>query len=353
MDIDYGAPRDPGRLPAALAQLPRGRAHQIDVCYLNVNELEILSDASLRPHDGSLHHLIGSWFWELDALPDRFLGQVARVDEVWAPTSFVRDALYASGASEVVVMPCVVEPVADPRLTRSDFGLPETGCMFFFHFDAHSTFARKNPLGVIEAYRRAFRVSERGSAVHLVMKVLNLDRLPEARAQLESELASVGGILIEAEMASSEIGALISLGDVYISLHRAEGFGLGIAEAMYFGRPVIATAYSGPVDFLTQTNSCMVGYETRVIAPGDLYLNPGMEQIYQSGHRWVEPDVGQASRWMKLLAHRPEQRAQRGMRGSETIRRSFNSVTVGSAIRNRLIALRDGVGAESTSLPAR
>ena len=338
-DIPYWAPMDPTRFPAALQQLPRGRRHDIEVCYFNINEIGALTDLSLR-QEGEHRHLIGSWFWELGSLPEHLVQDVTLVDEVWAPSRFVRDMFLQYGVDQVTVVPCVVEPVADQGLSRADFGLPSAPCIFLFHFDAHSTFARKNPLGIIDAFRRAFGPGGSPSEVQLVMKVLNLDRLPEARALLVDELKSVGGILIETEMATTEIASLIALSDVYVSLHRAEGFGLGIAEAMFFEKPVIATAFSGPEDFLTPLNSCRLGYRQRPIMPGDLYLNPGMEALYQTGKTWAEPDVGQAAKWMRRLASRPEERRRIGIRAGRTIRASFSSLAVGTAVRNRLAHLR-------------
>ena len=332
-NIDY-APTDPNRFPPALEILPRGRTHAIEICYLNVNEIHILPDGYLR-EDEHQRYLIGSWFWELGSLPQRLIHEVQRVDEVWVPSTFVRDT-FRHYSANVVVMPCVVEPTCDESLRRSDFGLPLQGCTFLFHFDANSTFARKNPLGVIDAYRRAFEGGRRGRDVHLVMKVINLDKLPEAGRLLRDEIRTVGGILIEAEMSATEVASLIALSDVYVSLHRAEGFGLGIAEAMYFEKAVIATAFSGPEDFLTPTNSCMVGYHPRTIMPGDLYLNPGMETIYEDGKTWAEPDIQQAARWMQLLADQPCERRRMGAQAGRTIRDSFSALTVGTAICSRL-----------------
>ncbi len=334
-DVPYWAPTEPNRFPPSLQALPRGRPHAIEVCYFNVNEMEVLTDDYLR-EEGRRRYVVGSWFWELGSLPRQFIPTLRRVDEVWAPSRFVRDMFLQHGVENVVAMPCVVEPAVDDRLTRADFGVPPGGCVFLFHFDINSTMARKNPLGVIEAYRRAFGPSARGSEVHLVMKVLNLHRLPEAAQLSKSELASIGGILIEADMSAAEVGSFVSLCDVYVSLHRAEGFGLGIAEAMFFGKPVVATAFSGPEDFLTTTNSCMVGYRARTIGIGDLYLNPGMDLVYEVGKTWAEPDVVQAARWMQRLAARPDERRRIGHEATETIHQMYNALTVGSAIRSRL-----------------
>ena len=168
------------------------------------------------------------------------------------------------------------------------------------------------------------------------MKVLNLSRLAEARALLRHEIDSVGGLLIEDEMTPGEVASLIELCDVYVSLHRAEGFGLGIAEAMYFEKPAITTAFSGPGDFVNPANSCTVGYRERTISKGDLYLNPGMEMLYEEGRSWAEPDVSQAAQWMNLLARRPEIRRRIGQQAGRTIRRMYSTLAAGTAIRDRL-----------------
>ncbi len=345
-DIPYWAPMEPSRFPPNLRALPAGRLHDTEVCYFNINEVGDLTGLDLRK-ERPAHHTIGSWFWELGSLPSNLVADVERVDEVWAPTQFVRNMFLRHGKTEVTIMPCVVEPTINTGLTRRDFGLPDRPCTFLFHFDAHSTFARKNPFGIIDAYRQAFGSRRGRTDVQLVMKVLNLARLPEARALLRRELEGVGGILIEHEMASDEVAALVKLCDVYVSLHRAEGFGLGIAEAMYFEKPVIATAFSGPEDFLTPSNSCMVGYRERTISPGDLYLNPGMGELYEVGKSWAEPDITQAARWMRLLAKRSEVRRTIGEEAGRTIRRSYSTLAAGTAIRNRLSdiskAMRAGV----------
>lgn len=346
-DIKYWAPTSANRFPPELQELPRGRRHNIDVCFLNVNEMEEALEG-YRWNDGRWR--IGSWFWELGSLPSRLLGAARSVDEVWAPTTFVRDMFLESGVRRVTTIPCVVEPIADPGMTRSDFGLPVDTCTFLFHFDAHSTFARKNPFGLIAAFRQAFGAEPRQHGVCLVLKVLNLDQVPEARELVLTALQGVGGILIESDMRSSEVAALVASCDVYASLHRAEGFGLGIAEAMYFRKPVIATAFSGPCDFLTPTNSCMVGYRRRTITAGDLYLNPGMELVYQPGMSWAEPDTGQAAGWMRWLAAQPSERQRIGDRAHETIRRSFSSLSVGSAVRARLKQISAGRVSPATPL---
>jgi glycosyltransferase involved in cell wall biosynthesis len=334
------------RFPQSFREFPKGRLHEIEVCYFNVNEVAGIEGLDLR-RDSIPHYVIGSWFWELGFLPEDMVSNIDLVDEVWAPSGFVRDMLRGHGKAEVSVMPCVVEPVADVGFAHRDFGMAEGPCTYLFHFDAHSTFARKNPFAIIDAYRQAFGSSHRRRDVQLVMKVLNLSRCAEGAAVLRHEIDSVEGHLIEDEMTPGEVAALIDLSDVYVSLHRAEGFGLGIAEAMYFEKPVIATAFSGPVDFVNPANSCMVGYRERTISKGDLYLNPGMHMLYEDGRSWAEPDVAQAAQWMRLLARRPEMRRRIGEQAGRTIRQMYSTLAAGTAIRDRLSRIRKDLQGKS------
>ena len=351
VDIPYWAPIEPTRFPPSFRELPTRRVHEIEVCYFNVNEVGGIEGLDLKK--GLFpRYVIGSWFWELGSLPGNLVANLGLVDEVWAPSGFVRNMLSRHGMTEVTVMPCVVEPVADAGLARRDFGIADGPCTFLFHFDAHSTFARKNPFAIIDAYRQAFGSGQRRRDVQLVIKVLNLSSRPEAQALLRHELESVGGLLIDDEMTPGEVASLVEQCDVYVSLHRAEGFGLGIAEAMYFEKPAITTAFSGPEDFLNPANSCMVGYRQRTISKGDLYLNPGMDMLYEDGKSWADPDVAQAGRWMSLLAGRPEVRRRIGQEAGRTIRRMYSTLAAGTAIRDRLSRISKDLVAGNTVLGA-
>ncbi len=338
-DVDYGAPRDDRRLPDHLRALPRGRLYPIDLCFLNVNEMSALSrDYLRRPNRPS--YLIGSWFWELPTLPRGIQANVARVDEIWVASRFVREAMMGYTSAPIFTVPAVVEPRADENLTRHDLGLPEDSCLFLFNFDAHSTFARKNPLAVIDAFREAFTRAERGVTAHLVLKAINLWSSPEGRAALLDELERVDGVLIEDHLHPAEMAALISLSDVYVSLHRAEGFGLGMAEAMYFRKPVIGTSYSGNMDFMTAENSCPVGYQLRELDATDLMFNARFVSVYEPGQLWAEPDRRQAASWMRFLYENPTARERIGSRGAATIRRRSTRCSVGAAMRTRLESIQ-------------
>ncbi len=335
VDYDYGAPRLAARLPARLRSLPAERRHDVDLVFLNVNELHAMPDEALRP-PGTARRVIGSWFWELASLAPDLVESLGRVDEVWVASAFVAGVFRSVADKPVVVVPCVVEPVPDPGRSRADFGLRDGRVVYLSWFDAASTFARKNPLAVIEAYRRAFSAAERAEKVQLVMKTINLGSYPEAAELLGAHLAAVGGSVLDADLSSGELAALTASCDVFVSLHRGEGFGLGAAEAMALGRPVVATWYSGTADFMTLRNSCPVGYRLVEVSDAELRFNPEARNVYRPGGLWAEPDVAEAARRMRLLYERPALRARLGTAAAATIARRFSSRAVGEMMRRRL-----------------
>jgi glycosyltransferase involved in cell wall biosynthesis len=341
------APHDDQRIPSWAPLLPKGRPHDIEICYLNVNEVSMVADEELRPR-GTDHYLIGHWFWELPSLARGFINEVSRVDEIWVGSRFTKEAFLGHTNKPVHVMPCVVNEPRSPIGSRKDLDLPQGACIFFFHFDACSTFARKNPWAVLRAFRRAFTPKERSESVRLVLKTSNLSRCPPvASERLVREISDVNGIFLDANLSASEMASLIACCDVYMSLHRSEGFGLGIAEAMLAGRPAIATAYSGNLDFMTQTNSCLVSYKLRPVTNAEINFNPGMETVYEPDQLWAEADTAQAARWMRLLYECPSLRERIGANGAKTIRTNFSSKAAGAAAAARLAQIRSSRASRS------
>ena len=334
-DYDYGwAPRQAHRFDRALRALPSGRPHDVELCCPNVNELHIVPERYLRTVRHR-RHVIGSWFWELPELPRSLHAEVARVDEVWAPSEFVAGVFAPHSPRPVRVVPCVVEPVRDERLGREDFGLSPSRRCYFFNFDANSTLARKTPFGVIEAFRRASPPRRRGD-VQLVMKTMNLERHPEAAATLRAAMADVGGVIIEDDLTAAAMGSLTAACDVYVSLHRGEGFGLGLAEAMYFAKPAIGTAYSGNLAFMSAANSCLVGYSMTEVTVGELRYNPGAERVYEPGQRWADPDLDEAASWMRFCHEEEAAAARLAGAGARTIRERCSAEAVGARMRELL-----------------
>jgi glycosyltransferase involved in cell wall biosynthesis len=339
-DVVLPLPKSPARKLRQLDELPRGRSHDIEVWCVNVNELRHIEESTLRPPGEHPRHVIAAWFWETPSLPNWARTEVARVDEIWVPSRFVRHAFQSATSKPIVVVPCVVDEAVPPRCQRSDYALPDNAVLFFFNFDASSSDGRKNPWAVIQAFERAFTDDERRGPARLVLKTQNLNSHPPLRAALQASLDRVNGILIDEELPRDRMNALLGSVDVYTSLHRAEGFGLGIAEAMSLGKPVIATAYSGNMDYTTRANSCLVGYRLRPIDEGDHRLTPHAREVYEPGLIWAEPNVDQAARWMRYLYDHPEERTRIAAAGAATVRNQFNSQAVGNVIANRLAQIR-------------
>lgn len=235
-------------------------------------------------------HVIGMWWWEADVLPQRWLRAFDLVDEVWVGSRFVADALAAISPVPVVHVPLPVpEPAADPE-GRIELGLPDDTFLFGFVYDYRSVVARKNPLGLVEAFTRAFQPSS-SDDVGLVVKTLD----GEGSAEHDAVVAAAAGhpriTFLDANMPAGQKNALIRELDCYVSLHRSEGFGLTIAEAMLLRTPVIATDYGGSRDFATPFNALLVDHEPVPIGPGN--------DPYPADAIWAEPDIAHAATLMR------------------------------------------------------
>ena len=198
-----------------------------------------------------------------------------------------------------------VQVTVNPHLTRKSFGLPDDRHLFLFAFDMCSVMERKNPLGLIRAYRQAFRADDRAQ---LVIKVSRGNYQPDDLQRLRTAADEAGALVIDRDMTREESFGLINCCDTYVSLHRSEGFGLTMAEAMLMGKPVIATKYSGNLDFMTPENSRLVDF-TKTPITQDL-------PIYSKGCLWAEPSVEHAAHWLRWAYDQPGGGACVGGQGS-------------------------------------
>lgn len=331
-----GAPRVPGLFPEELRKLEGGPPRAINLWTLNLNELHVVPDEEMQPEGTSRYH-VATWFWELPTVPAWMQRQIERVSEIWVPTTFVQRAISRCTDKAVRVIPPVVpvfEASAGPDELRRLLGFPQDRTIFLTSFDFNSTAARKNPAGAVDAFGRAFGpVSDKA---FLVVKAINLDVNPSFAARLRDAIAGVGGMLIDRDMSSSEYEDLFHACDVFVSLHRSEGFGLGLAESMAIGKPVIGTAYSGSLDFMSADNSCLVGYRLREVEAADQVHNPGMEGTYLAGELWADPDLDQAADWMRLLARDRDLRMRVGQAGATSIGADYSESAVSGAAVARL-----------------
>jgi len=283
-------------------------------------------------------HSIGLWFWEVSRFPATWQGSFELLDEVWAPSAHVAEAL--APVSPVPVVPVRV-PVQMPPImprSRADMGLPE-GFVFLFSFDYLSVFERKNPLAVVDAFVRAFPDHEQGPS--LVLKCINAEHDPASHARLLARAREHERVqVIDRYLDTADKDTLMASCDCYVSLHRSEGLGLTIAEAMYLGKPVIATGYSGNLDFMTPVNSLLVEHTLVPIGPGSPPYPPDGE--------WAEPDVDHAATLMRWVVEERGGAAALGARAAVDIRRTHSPTAAGELIRDRLDYVRSRLAGSAT-----
>jgi glycosyltransferase involved in cell wall biosynthesis len=271
----------------------------------------------------------GLWCWEADAFPPGLAWAFEYVDEVWVYSDFVERAVSAAAPVPVERFVMPVEPEPPIRTERRTLGLPD-GFVFLFVFECLSA-ARKNPLGAIEAFTRAFT---HGEGAHLVLKTHGSERHPAAARALRDAAAAHPHVhLLDREASEGEKNAMIAACDCYLSLHRAEGLGLTIAEAMFFGRPVISTGWSGSLELTNDRNSYLVDYSLRPVG-ADAWP-------YRSIGRWAEPDLAHASTLMRKVFENPGEARALADRAADDVRRRHSLVTAGATLARRVHTLAE------------
>lgn len=277
------------------------------------------------------HYVVGNWFWELPEIPDEWLSDLEFVDEVWAASKFIKDAVSRKASIPVIHMPPVVALNSNMTFSRRDLGLPENRYLFLAMFDSNSVLQRKNPLGVLQAFKSAFAAGD--ASVGLVMKFNNAQsEQPLFRAVMEAAVDMKNVLIIDRVLSRDEITSLLASCDCFVSLHRSEGFGLGPAEAMSLGKPTIITNWSGNTDYMDADNS--IGIDYKLVELGQDF---GPYKAYQ---HWAEPDLEQAAYWMTRISQDRGLGNAIGLRAKETIERSYSPHVIGKLIQDRLTQIR-------------
>jgi len=268
---------------------------------------------------------IGLWAWEIEEFPGWMAESAVYFDEIWANSSFSANAIARKVDVPVHPFPLPIRtPLPRPR-TRYELGLPES-FLFLFCFDLDSVFERKNPLAVVDAFTEAF---EEMTGPNLLMKSINGDRHPDRVRQLDNAVADRSDITYRDGYETAEDqDALMQACDAYVSLHRAEGFGLTMAEAMALGKPVIATGYSGNLDFMNDRNSFLVPFE-------DVLIGEGCDP-YPQAAKWAEPDMDTAVAMMREVLESPEIVAEKRARAYQEIRESHSPAARAAFVTDRL-----------------
>jgi len=268
---------------------------------------------------------IGVWWWEVDAFPDEWRESFSLLDEVWVGTDHVAHALAPVSTIPVYTVRFPIVAHRCEPLARAALGLRDEW-MFLSMFDHGSVLERKNPLGTIAAFVEAFAPD---SGAVLVLKSSQAERDPIGRARVRAAAAPHPHVrLVEGYLSPSDAHGLIATADCLVSLHRAEGFGLGPAEAMALGKPVIATRYSGNLDFMTDANSYLVDYTLTEIGPGCW--------PYPERARWAQVDLGHASRLMREVFDDQHGARARGAAAAASVAATHSLAQSGLSMRVRL-----------------
>lgn len=296
---------------------------------VNADVLEATLDGLGSSATGERYNIVRP-FWELSRLPPAWTPGLEKMDEIWAPSKFVRDVFSNGTTRPVLHVPMAVTLPTTARPNRARFRLPDDHVIFGFAFDLSSYPARKNPLATIEAFRTAF--SERpDEKVSLVIKSMGTDPgQSQVRAAIEEYVRADPRIVwIDQILDRADTLELLASFDVFVSLHRSEGFGLAIAESLLLGKTVIATDYSGSTDFLSEDHGFPVPFELVPVTPHDY-------PYFVAGQVWADPDVSYAARVMRHLATSTDTRRDMGERARRFMRRTHSDEVVGRVIRQRL-----------------
>ena len=260
---------------------------------------------------GSARRVIGMWVWEMPITPEHWRPATRWLSEIWVPSRFSYDALRPLTDKPMKIVPYFIPaPSSAPQnVDSSRFTVIALG-------DGKSSFARKNLAAALSAFQEA----QLDRDAQLILKTRHLDQSPIFQQQLEEARASDPRIrIIDGSLSHDEVLDLIASANVLISLHRAEGFGLTIAEAMLQGKPVIATGWSGNIDFMNEDSAIVVPY--RLVPVDDSY---GVYSAIQ-GAVWAEPDIAYAACALSELAANPCRRT-----------------ALGNAARQRILPLTTG-----------
>jgi len=270
-------------------------------------------------------YTVASWAWETSDLPPQFHEEIAHVDELWVISQFIADNFRRHTDIPVYVLPTTVTPQQSSRSANGDNETP----YFFFAFDYFSSIERKNPFALVDAFTRAFAD---GEGPRLVIKTVNAQFRPRERDRLHAAIAGRSDIeLIERYLPESEVTDLIAGCAAYVSLHAAEGLGLTLLEAMFLGRPAVATAYSGNLDFMRDDTSYLV--------PFALVPIPSGTEHYDHAGTWAAADVDAAAAILREIVADPASANERAQRGRRDVAERYSAAAAAHFVHERLTTI--------------
>jgi glycosyltransferase involved in cell wall biosynthesis len=307
----------------------------INIFHINGDEVEsVLAHLSLNKQWEGYNIIFPAW--ELSRYPMEWAVQLDRFDEIWAQSKYTLHALQKICKKPIYHMPETGDVVLSSFLSRRYFQLPESDYIFLFFFDVRSYLKRKNPYGVINAFRQV--LSQRPTAkIRLTLKINGAELAPEVMDELKHSISDIADhvTLLQGLLSDNETKNLVRCCDCFVSLHRSEGFGHGMAEAMSLGKAVVATAYSGNMEYMKEEVSYNVGYNLIDLQEGDY---PHYEDQV-----WAEPNVDDAIRYMTALVDNPNSGRVIGQNARQHMFLNFSYKQIGSQYLNRLESIFENI----------
>ena len=272
-------------------------------------------------------HVIAYAVWETDILPERYRFNLGLVDEVWTCSRYCRAALLPAGRKVSLIPHIVVPPEADEQaLRRVRERISYDDGLFYFYTIVGGPNPRKNMPAALKAFAQAFPGG--GEKVRFVVK---------SSSPIPPDLAAIPGIIaVSDHFADREIDALHHLCHCFVSPHRAEGWGLGIAEAMAAGNLVVATGFSGNMDFMHAENSLALAYRLEAIRQEEVWLQP---HLLSPAMSWAYVDEQDLREALRHSFHARDQLAPLGRQASVDMRR-FAPEQVAPLLKDCLLASR-------------
>ena len=300
--------------------------YPINIVHVNMDTIgSFLQEKSSDFFKGKYN--IGYWAWELEIFPEVYTEYFKYYDEIWTCSKYCLDSISLKSNIPVINIPHPINVGTEDIDQNFETGLSKDCYNFLFVFDYNSLIERKNTLGLIDAYEKAF--GKNNPHVKLILKTSIPNHHPKAKEKVLSRIGDNKSIIYKEEMLRrGELLALMNQADCYISLHRSEGFGLTMAEAMALGKPVIATGYSGNLDYMTTNNSFLVKYKI-VKQEDDLGVLP-------KDNYWSEPDTDHAAEMMNFVFNNQEYAKKIGEQAKLDINKQLSLHTIGMKMKTRL-----------------
>ena len=327
--IDYPITKSPAKNPEFLEKLSTDHPFAINIIHLNPPALDHLIQLQGAQFLKNRYNIF-IIFWELEKPPKDWHFWLRFADEIWVTSEFVQKSLSSATDKPVhKITPSITVQRGETK-QRSDFDLPEDQTLFLLMYDVKSISARKNPEAVIEAYRRMTHNHDCRYA-GLVIKVNHAtDEEMEALRSKTNDLPNIH--IRTGTLSRDDILSLIDCCDSLISLHRSEGFGLILTEAMLLEKPVIGTNWSSTAEFLHPDYSYPVDVNLIEIIEN--------QSVYERGNRWADPDIDQAAAFMHEIVTNPERAKAKGQKAKAFVQKTYSDEAMNRSIREHITRLR-------------